>query len=145
MSSLDRRALLLAFAAVLAGCAQGKLSRRVAFTVPDEARAALTESLRAFALRETFKFTVSDVGIDRTFLLTGEDIDISCAPSEPESVAEASESGPAPEPPRVPPIRYEAGFYVHTPTGNAPRLESVVVAFNQAIIAVDGVQKIALG
>ncbi|MEJ0060358.1 MAG: hypothetical protein WDM79_12645 [Terricaulis sp.] len=145
MNSIDRRALLFAFAALLAGCAQGKLSRRVAFTVPDQARETLTESLRAFALRETFKFSVSEIGLDRAYLLTGEDIDISCAPAQPEGDAEAPTSAETPEAPRVSPVRYEAGFYVHTPTGNAPRLEAVVAAFNQAITAVDGVQKISLG
>ncbi len=158
---LDRRAILAALAALLAGCdPAGKLMRRLAFAVPDESLSAVASAIRAFAARETFKFQMSETGFDRYFLLAGDDIDIAFEPHEPgdmpavaavpeEAPAQVNDAPPAappppspPPPPHVSPARYEAWFFVHTPDGVAPRLDALANRFSVAVSSVEGVRKI---
>ena len=133
---LSRRvALCGAVAAVLGACAQGKIAHTVAFEVADEGRAGLTEAMREFAAREVFKLTVDEYGMNRFFLLTRADIDISFGPVDSEPAHEGE------IPPHVSPVRYEAAFYIHTPNGLAPQMDALVAAFNIAISSVHGVRK----
>lgn len=170
MTLIDRRAIIGAALALLAGCAQGKLEGRVAFLLPDESRDALTQALRTFALHEGFKFAVQEQDLDLYILLTSGDVDISCQPRAPGEMplggapvpsepvaeippAESPESAapqqaePSPPPsPRVSPVRYEAWFFAHGDHADAAtaRVARLKDEFSRALGTVPGVRKVAI-
>lgn len=133
-----RKLSVLAAAAFVTGCVQGKLVHTIQFELARSAASALNDAIAAYVAANRFKLVSAwDESIPQwpSWVLTSDDIDLQIAVRDPPPAD--TETAAQPES-----LVYAARFYDHTPMGGADRLADVVAAFTRMLAGIDGVRKI---